>query len=138
MLSGGIVAVVTELSREDPASADRVVLAGIVERSERVRSWLDALDARVARRADELAACGVCEPAPTMLRGGGRRSARDAAAVARRGEVCDVLPAVGAALADGDLAAGHADAVARAANHLSSQGGDVVGRGLRPGHGQGG
>ena len=53
-----------------------------------------------------------------MLAGGGRRSKRDAEAAAARGAVCQRMPQLGAALADGTIGAGHVDAVAKAARHL--------------------
>jgi hypothetical protein len=52
----------------------------------------------------------------------GRRSGREAATVARRGEVCALLPGLEDALAAGTVSAGHADAVARAAQSLPEEG----------------
>ena len=87
----------------------------------RVRSWLDAYDVRIAQHATDLEAdhgSGVAD----VLAAAGRRSTRDAAAAARRAKVCDLLPDVQSALAAGQLAAGHVDALARAAASLDAAG----------------
>ena len=97
-----------------PPGCDRAGLERLVEVSRRVRGWLDALDATVAACATRLAA----EDAAGLLRDGGRRAAREADAVVRRGEVCELLPALHTALADGVVSAGHADAVGRVAAGL--------------------
>ena len=47
---------------------------------------------------------------------------RDAGAVTRRAGACDLLPDVHAALAAGDLSAGHVDAIARTAANLDDTG----------------
>ena len=93
-------------------------LASLVATSQRVRAWLDAFDVRVAVHAARLADEGSCEPASALLTGGGRRSARDADAAARRATVCAELPEVHDALAAGQMSAGHVDAVARLAGEL--------------------
>ena len=89
-------------------------LAGLVRRSLRVRGWLDAVDARIAGRAAELAAAGSGEAAAVVLAGGGRRASRDAEAAAGRGSVCASMPQVGEALAEGVIGAGHVDAIVKA------------------------
>ena len=109
---------VGELADTDPATCDRAGLASLVALSQRVRAWLDAFDVRVAVHASRLAVEGSCEPAAALLTGGGRRSARDADAAARRATVCAELPAVHDALAAGRMSAGHVDAVARLSGEL--------------------
>jgi hypothetical protein len=79
---------------------------------------LDAFDVRVAVHAARLADAGACEPAASLLTGGGRRSVRDAETAARRASVCSELPEVHDALAAGRVSAGHVDAVARLAGEL--------------------
>jgi hypothetical protein len=113
-------ALVTTLTAADPATCDRTGLAQLVALSQQVRAWLDAIDASVAARAAQLAAEGRCEPAAAVLTG--RRSARDGDAAARRGEVCALLPGLHDALAAGEVSAGHADAVVRAAQSLDEAG----------------
>ncbi len=58
MLGVDVVAEVTVLAQADPATCDRGALADLVARSQRVRSWLDAFDARVALAAARLAEQG--------------------------------------------------------------------------------
>ncbi|MGI9031123.1 MAG: hypothetical protein ACR2HP_14240 [Ilumatobacteraceae bacterium] len=117
-----VVGDVQHLVSHDPATADATALAALVTVSQRVRSWLDAYDTRIALRARDLAACGHSAGAADVLAGGGRRCSRDAAAAARRAAVCDQLPAVHDALAAGELSAGHVDALARTARHLDDTG----------------
>jgi hypothetical protein len=90
----------------------------LVALSQRVRAWLDAFDVRLAVHAARLAEQGSCEPASALLSGGGRRSAREADAAARRATVCADLTEVHDALACGRMSAGHVDAVARLAGEL--------------------
>ena len=118
MFGAEVVATVTELTAAGPACCDRDGLATLAADVRRVRAWLDAVDARIAVHAARLAADGACEPAGDLLAGGGRRASRDAAAAARRGEVCDQLPKVHDALAAGAVSAGHVDAIARTAAGL--------------------
>ncbi len=118
MYETGLVALVGELADADPATCDSAGLVSLVERSQRVRAWLDAFDVRVAVHASRLAAEGSCEPASSLLTGGGRRSVRDAEAAARRASVCSELSEVHDALAAGRVSAGHVDAVARLAGEL--------------------
>ena len=92
MYETGIVALVGELADTDPAACDRAGLASLVAVSQRIRAWLDAYDVRVAVHASRLASEGSCEPASSLLTGGGRRSVRDADAAARRASVCADLP----------------------------------------------
>ena len=73
-------------------------------------------------RAARLASEGRSADAATVLAGGGRRAKRDADAAAERGTVCERMPDVGAALADGTLTAGHVDALAKAARQLDDDG----------------
>ena len=117
-----IVALVTLLASADPATCDRRGLADLVTTSQQVRAWLDALDVRIAIHARRLAEAGACEAPSSLLAGGGRRAAKDAEQAAQRGKVCDLLPEVHDALADGTVSAGHADALARVVNDLDERG----------------
>ena len=117
-----LFAAFAELSECDPLQQDRDGLEGLVRRSLRLRGWLDAIDARIAARAAQLAAVGSSEDASTVLAGGGRRSRRDAEAAADRGTVCERLPLLATALANGTVTAGHVDAIASAARQLDDDG----------------
>ena len=122
MYETGVLALVADLADADPAVCDRTGLADLVAMSQRLRGWLDAFDARIALHASRLADQGSCEPAASLLSGGGRRSARDADAAARRAAVCADLPAVHDALAAGKVSAGHVDALARLTAELDESG----------------
>ena len=52
---------VTDLAAADPAVCDRDELAGLVKQSQRVRGWLDAVDARIALRASALVGVGAAD-----------------------------------------------------------------------------
>jgi hypothetical protein len=119
---GAVFDAVVELSVADPGQCGRDGLELLSRRSLRVRSWLDAFDARIAAQAAKLAAEGVSPDAATVLGGGGRRSRRDAEAAAARGEVCARMPALADALADGTVTAGHVDAVVAAARSVDDDG----------------
>ncbi len=117
-----VLSEVSDLISADPACCARPELDALVTTSARVRSWLDAYDVRLAQRATDLAAAGAGSGAADVLANVGRRCARDAAAAARRAQVCDLLPDVHQALADGRLSAGHVDALAHAAASLDDAG----------------
>jgi Domain of unknown function (DUF222) len=119
---GTVLDAFVKLLVAEPAERNAEGLAGLVRRSLRVRGWLDAIDARIAVRAAELAAQGHGDAAATVLAGGGRRGRRDAEAAAARGAVCQQIPALGAALAEGTIGAGHVDSVVGAARHLDDHG----------------
>ena len=122
MFANSVEADVRQLASVDVATCDGAGLAALVTVSGRVRSWLDAVDVAIALRAGELAASGVAPCPSDVVADGGRRTARDAGAVARRAGACDLLPDVHAALAAGDLSAGHVDAIARTASALDAGG----------------
>ena len=115
---GTVLDAFVKLLVADPGERNAEGLAGLVRRSLRVRGWLDAVDARIAVRAAELAEQGCGEAAATVLAGGGRRARRDAEAAAARGTLCQRMPQLGAALAEGMIGGGHVDAVVGAARHL--------------------
>ena len=109
MLARGVVEVVQEVLGTDPATCDADALTTIAADVHRLRCWLDSVDVAVVARSAELALAG------------GRRSCREADVVHQRAAVCAAMPEVHAALATGTLSAGHADAIARAANRLDDQ-----------------
>ena len=100
MCDTSVVALIGELVDADPAACDRAGLASLVALSQRVRAWLDAFDVRLAVHAARLAEQeGPANLPRPLLTGGGRRSAREADAAARRATVCAQLPEVHDALA---------------------------------------
>ena len=121
MNAGGVSAAVASLLAAEPETVDRDEVAVIVRCSREVRSWLDALDLRCARRARELADGGHAEPAASLLDDDGQRSSKEAVVITRRTAACDAMPAFEAALAGGVIAAGHVDIVARALRDLDDQ-----------------
>src|SRR5262245_66236208 len=111
-----------ELAGADPLCCDRDGLAELVAKSQRVRGWLDAFDARIALRSRRLADQGACEAPGSLLTGDGRRSAKDAEGAAQRASVCEQLPSVHDALAGGEVSAGHVDALACLSANLDDAG----------------
>ncbi|MDQ3738388.1 MAG: HNH endonuclease [Actinomycetota bacterium] len=118
----GAVEAMTELAATDISGCDGDELERVVMLGRRVRCHLDTIDVQIARRSDQLCDQGHGDPAPIVLGDGGRRTAREARAAAKRAKVCDQLPALEAALADGDVTAAHVDAVAQLAEGLDQQG----------------
>ncbi len=106
MWPGDLVDVVRSVAATDAATCDVTGLTTLVADVHRLRCWLDSVDAKVVARRRELASVG------------GRRSSREADVVVDRAVVCEAMPEVHSALASGALSAGHADAIARAANRL--------------------
>jgi hypothetical protein len=113
-----IVALAHRLACAAPETCDRIALGELTRTVSQVRSFCDALDARIARRADELAAAGESEPAAALFDRVGRRSPSEARAAVRRSEVCARHDGMAAALSDGEVSGGHVDAVARARGGL--------------------
>src|SRR5215217_3307029 len=107
MLAGDVVDVVREVAATDPTTCDPAELTTLAANVHRLQCWLDSVDAALVVRQRHLAAAE------------GRRSAREVEAAVERATVCQAMPEVHAALADGTVSAGHADAIARATNRLA-------------------
>ena len=118
MNSSRIVASAAQLADAAPETCDRVALGDLTRVVSQVRSFCDAIDVRIARRAGELAESGESEPAEAVVANRGRRPLGDARAAVRRAEVCGRHQGFGEALADGEISGGHVDALARARNAL--------------------
>ena len=101
-----ILGAVTTLRVTDSDGCDRVALSELAGLVRQVRGWLDAVEATIATRAARLSAPEVLTPG---------RASRDVRVVAARGALCDELPVLHDALASGEVAAGHVDAIARVA-----------------------
>jgi len=115
------VEAVRELSATDVSGCDRVELDRVVALGRRVRGFLDCVDVQVARRSDQLTDQGHGDPAVVVLADGGRRPAREARAAATRAGLCDQLPELETALADGTVTGAHIDAIAHLAAGLDQQ-----------------
>jgi hypothetical protein len=113
MYGNGVVDLMAQLATTDPFCCDRDGLADLVAKTQRVRSWLDALDARIALRSRRLADQGACEAPGSLLTGDGRRGTKEAQAAAERATACEQMPSFHEALSSGDVSAGHVDALAR-------------------------
>ena len=113
-----VVEAVQHLANADPARCDSPELSALVATSARVRAWLDACDVRLAQQASDLAAAG--SGCVTERRAGRWRTARRTRRRCRQSTRRHLrrLPDVQAALAAGDLSAGHVDAIARTAANL--------------------
>src|SRR5215207_1081469 len=87
-LSMDVESVAREVTRTDPMICDSGALTVLTSAVHRLQCWLDAVNAAIAVRADELAAAGAGAPACVVLTDGGRRSSREAQVVAERAAVC--------------------------------------------------
>src|SRR5215207_3918412 len=76
MLASDVVEVVRQVSATDRTTCDATELRSVAAAVQRVRCWLDAVDAAVVARSVELASVG------------GRRSSREADVVAESSAVC--------------------------------------------------
>jgi hypothetical protein len=102
----------------EPDEMTRDEIAGLLVDVRRARSCLDAIEMRASRRMRELASIGQAEPAESMIAKAGGHSGRDAQSITERDELCEEMPAVEDALADGDITAGYVDAMSAAARDL--------------------
>ena len=105
----------------DLDAADRDAVAGYVKRSHELRSWLDSFEVRCVRRTNELADQGRSEPVESLITHAGSQSSRDSRQVRQRAVVCDLFALFEAALAAGEIAAGHLDALAVAVRDLNDE-----------------
>ena len=106
MLAGDVIEVVRQIAATDPTTCDAAELTSLAAGCTGCGAGSTPSTPRWSRRSAELASAG------------GRRSSREADVIAERAAVCAAMPEVHAALAAGTLSAGHADAIARAANRL--------------------
>lgn len=92
-------------------------LRNLSAESLRVQSWLAAFDTRIAHAVASLPDAGDATVA-NIATGGGRRGAREAAAIVDRSKTCGEVPEIGEALAAGDCTTAHVDAITAATKHL--------------------
>ena len=86
-----------------------------------VRAWCDARQIRATRRQRSLATEGRAADPHSSLSNHGRQSSKDAKAASEREAVGAAFPAFEDALANGDVSAGHLDAIARATRNLDEE-----------------
>ncbi len=100
---------------------ERTDLAMLVATSARLQAWHDSIDMQLARRARQLQQAGRSESAESMFSGPGNRSTKDSETVNKRSEVGDELPSFEAGLANGEVSAGHLDAMASVRKRLDDE-----------------
>jgi len=100
---------------------DRDGVMSLLGSAKRVRSTLDALEVRAARRLGVLRDAGSGEAPEAAIAGGSGCSGRDASDVTEREAVCTDLADVEDALVSGSITAGHIDAIAAATRLLPEE-----------------
>ncbi len=102
----------------EPDTMSRDEIAVLLADVRRARSCLDAIEMRASRRMRELASVGRSEPAESMIANAGGHSGRDARSITERDELCEQMPDIEDALAEGNITAGYVDAISAAARDL--------------------
>jgi hypothetical protein len=105
---------------ETPEEMDRERCNRRLRDLSRLRSVLDAEEIRTTRRLKALAVEGSSGPAAAALGDHGGHSDRDAGEASDREEIADALPEFEDALSDGEVTAGHLDALGAAVKMLSA------------------
>ena len=118
MTVNDVLAGVAALMQADVEMLDRAELDSVVALSSRIRGWHDSFDLRCARRAAELQRQGKSSGAEAMFNRAGKRSSKEGANISQRAEVGDELPGFGEGLANGEVSAGHLDALANVRRRL--------------------
>src|SRR5688572_25911363 len=99
-------------------------VTGIVDaahRSRQVRGWLDAFDASLSARSDQLHSQGRGVPAEEVASRCGGVSAAEGRRRGRRSKVLDKAPSLAEALAAGAVGAEHADQMANITSRLEPE-----------------
>ena len=118
---GSIERLAARIRGLDVSGLDSVSVQAAMAALGRARGALDATEARLVARADELAARGEGAGGHEELTREGTLSGREARKVAERAKLLDQAPALGEALGAGEVGAGHVDAAARATRDLDEQ-----------------
>ncbi len=105
----------------DPDVLDAHELDVYQRRIAELRAWCDARLVRATRRQRALATQGRAADPRSSLSNHGRQSSKDARASSEREAVCTALPGFEDALAGGEVAAGHIDAIAQATRNLDDE-----------------
>lgn len=113
--------IVLELSRLEIAGMDAPAVEAAIAKLGKVRGWVDATEAKLAARAEELQKRGSGAGARETLARKGQRSGREARKAADRAATLSANPDLGDALADGGISSDHVDALTRAAAPLPDE-----------------
>ena len=117
-----VVGVLATLVAVDVGGAGEVELGAAMRRLRRVRGWLDAFEAQLVERSDELGRAGQGRGGESLLIRNGRVSSQLARRTVRRAAVLTEAPALGDALAAGAVSAGHVDVFGEATRRASTTG----------------
>ena len=115
MTSSAVAVVVEALEGVDVARVSAAGCSNLLLDVRRVRGWLDAFEARVTTRVDELASAGSGASSVDLHTRCSGDSASDGLKKQRRAEVLGDAPSFESALSDGRISASHVDALANAA-----------------------
>ncbi len=115
-----VEALLARLSAGSPEELDRDGCNARLRDLSRLRSWLAADELRTTRQLKALAAEGRAEPVEAALTDNAGQSASEARDTSDREEIAEALSGFEEALAEGEVTAGHLDALAAAAKMLSA------------------
>ena len=115
-----IASLVADLLSQSFEQADRESVNGALQAVRSVRTWLDALEIRVARRVRQLHDVGRADSPVTTLIDNNGCSGRDARNTLDREGLCADMPLFETALGGGRVGGAHLDAMARATSGLSA------------------
>ena len=110
--------ILTALMSVDVATTDADGCARMLGETKRLRGWIDALEAKVTRRAGELHDQAGAAPAADLHAKCGGVSSAEGKRKERRSKTLDDAPSFGDALESGDIGAEHVDALANATARL--------------------
>jgi hypothetical protein len=115
-----VEALLSGLAAAVPEQLDRDGCNARLRDLSRLKSWLAADELRTTRRMKALAAEGKAEPAECALANEGGHAASEARDTSERERIADQLSGFEDALADGEVTAGHLDALAMAVKMLAA------------------
>lgn len=121
-----VIEAVEALAGTDPTTADTTVCAVLVTRAQRVRSWLDAVEARVTSRVTELYETAGGAPAAAEHTRNAGVSAAESRRRQQRSATIGRAAQFGDALAEGRIGAEHIDALASATARLDTDIADTL------------
>jgi hypothetical protein len=105
----------------DPDVLDSDELDAYLRRLSELKAWCESRQVRATRRQRQLAADGRAGDPRGSLSNHGRQSGKEAAAAAEREQVCSTMPGFEDALENGEVTAGHVDAIASATKDLDDE-----------------
>ena len=113
-----MVGAIEALDAAEIPAADSDVCAVLLGHIKRTRGWLDAVEARVTSRLNQLYETAGAAPAADLHSRCGGVSSAEGKRKDRRSKTLDEAPSFGEALADGTIGAEHVDALANATTKL--------------------